>query len=245
MAVNREFIAQRMRYLFRRTKEQGLAKTLSNFIVVPLLFIRDYTCPMAEKEAWNRNRASIVPLTMPITFFYLTGKFKLFTQDEDVARENEFWLDMALLLLMPATLLALFIRFRTKKTQAPPLLLNIYAAFSFVMSIAWISFTCDCIMDLLQLMGFITRLPSSLLALTILAWGNCLGDLSADVAMTKKGFGEMALTGTLAGPIFNILVAQGLSMLLKLFASDSPFESYIRFSVYKLGAKPNEQVFDE
>jgi len=45
----------------------------------------------------------------------------------------------------------------------------------------------------------------------VLAWGNCLGDMSADVAMTKKGFGEMAITATIAGPVFNILVGCMLS----------------------------------
>jgi Ca2+/Na+ antiporter len=29
--------------------------------------------------------------------------------------------------------------------------------------------------------------------------------MSADVAMTKKGFGEMAITATIAGPIFNVM----------------------------------------
>ena len=35
--------------------------------------------------------------------------------------------------------------------------------------------------------------------------------MSADVAMTKKGFGEMAITATVAGPVFNILVGMSLS----------------------------------
>ena len=42
--------------------------------------------------------------------------------------------------------------------------------------------------------------------MTVLAWGNCLGDMSADVAMTKKGFGEMAITATVAGPVFNVMI---------------------------------------
>ena len=74
------------------------------------------------------------------------------------------------------------------------------------MSIAWIAFVSDLIVDLLGLFGKITLLNQALLNLTILAWGNCLGDMSADVAMTKKGFGEMAITATVAGPIFNVLM---------------------------------------
>jgi Ca2+/Na+ antiporter len=35
--------------------------------------------------------------------------------------------------------------------------------------------------------------------------------MSADIAMTKKGFGEMAITATLAGPVFNVLVGMAIS----------------------------------
>lgn len=71
---------------------------------------------------------------------------------------------------------------------------------------AVINFSANTIVDLLQLLGFVTGLPQPLLSLSILAWANSLGDLSADVAMTKKGFGEMAMTATVAGPVMNILV---------------------------------------
>ena len=46
--------------------------------------------------------------------------------------------------------------------------------------------------------------------MTIIAWGNCLGDLNADLAMTKRGYGEMAVTATIAGPTFNILAGLGI-----------------------------------
>ena len=54
-------------------------------IEVPLIFIRDYTCPMAEHASWNRNRASIVPVTLVFAFLYLAGMLD-FTKkwDEDV-----------------------------------------------------------------------------------------------------------------------------------------------------------------
>jgi Ca2+/Na+ antiporter len=70
------------------------------------------------------------------------------------------------------------------------------------------------------------------LALTIIAWGNCLGDLAADVAMTKKGFGEMAITGCIAGPIFNVLIGIGLSNLIGIMNEKDISSAKVEFSLY-------------
>mmetsp|Transcript_10972 Transcript_10972/g.25480 ORF Transcript_10972/g.25480 Transcript_10972/m.25480 type:complete len:124 (+) Transcript_10972:1495-1866(+) len=48
------------------------------------------------------------------------------------------------------------------------------------------------------------------MGLTILAWGNSMGDLSADVTMARKGLANMAMTACFAGPVFNILIGLGL-----------------------------------
>lgn len=79
------------------------------------------------------------------------------------------------------------------------------------MSIAWINQTSEFVVALLRLFGFVTGVPFPLLQLTILAWGNSMGDMAADVSMTKKGFGEMAITATIAGPVFNTLIGMSLS----------------------------------
>ena len=92
-------------------------------------------------------------------------------------------------------------------------------------------------MDLLQVFGFITQLPAALLALTIVAWGNSLGDMIADTAMTKRGFGEMAITGTVAGPIFNMLVGLGLSMSISILTSDTPSTTHVTLSLYDIDSK--------
>jgi hypothetical protein len=44
-----------MRSLFRRTfKEEGILSTLMLFVSIPLTFVRDYTIPIGEFEAWDR-----------------------------------------------------------------------------------------------------------------------------------------------------------------------------------------------
>lgn len=61
--------------------------------------------------------------------------------------------------------------------------------------------------------------------------------MAADVAMTKKGFGEMAITGTMAGPVFNVYVGFGFSMFLKFVKMKDPFNETVPFSLYLIDSK--------
>ena len=47
------------------------------------------------------------------------------------------------------------------------------------------------------------------MGITILAWGNSMGDLSANMTMARKGLANMAITACFAGPVFNILIGLG------------------------------------
>lgn len=171
----------------------------------PLDFLRDLTIPMGEDAAWSRNRAMIYPMTLPFAFAIL---YKFLLEPET----KELTLKICLWLLIPGFFMSIYIRTRTTATRPPPVIMFICTFFAFFMSIVWISFTSDVAIDLLEILGFVLEVPPSVLGLTLLAWGNCLGDLSADVAMTKKGFGEMAITGCMAGPIFNVLMGVGVAM---------------------------------
>ncbi len=45
------------------------------------------------------------------------------------------------------------------------------------------------------------------LGLTVLAWGNSIGDMSTNMAMARKGLANMAMTACYAGPVFNLLAS--------------------------------------
>lgn len=47
---------------------------------------------------------------------------------------------------------------------------------------------------------------AQVLGLTVLAWGNSVGDMSTNLAMARKGLANMAMTACYAGPVFNLLV---------------------------------------
>jgi len=67
-----------------------------------------------------------------------------------------------------------------------------------------------------------------------------LGDWSADVAMTKKGFAEMAITGTMAGPVLNVLLGEGLGLTLHFATSDKPGTATDTFSIWSKDKSGNE-----
>jgi Ca2+/Na+ antiporter len=93
----------------------------------------------------------------------------------------------------------------------------LFSICAFFMSIMWISFIADALVDLIDVLGVITHIPPSMLGFTLLAWGNCMGDLNANTAIARKGLGETAITGCMAGPIFNLCIGIGVTMLYVLY----------------------------
>lgn len=52
-----------------------------------------------------------------------------------------------------------------------------------------------------------------ILGATVLAFGNSLQDYFSNPNMSKKGFGIMAVSGTIAGQLFNLLIGFGLNLV--------------------------------
>ena len=63
---------------------------------------------------------------------------------------------------------------------------------------------------MLVCLSHILAVPKSVLGVTILAWGNSIGDLVADVSIAREGMSEMAIAACYAGPLFNLLVGMGI-----------------------------------
>lgn len=91
--------------------------------------------------------------------------------------------------------------------QAP---LSLYG---FFIATTWIDVIGNNLVGLLQFLGTICRIQAPILGVTVLAWGNSLGDLSANVAMARKGMPDMVTTANFAGPSFNLLLGVGLGFL--------------------------------
>ncbi|KAL7542704.1 hypothetical protein ACHAXR_012088 [Thalassiosira sp. AJA248-18] len=81
--------------------------------------------------------------------------------------------------------------------------------YGFAIAATWLDSIADKLVELLELFGILLQIPSTIMGLTVLAFGNSLQDLVANVSLSKKGLSTMATTACLAGPIFNLCVGLG------------------------------------
>lgn len=154
------YITQKLRNIFKRRLNKGICSSVLSIFYVPLTFLRNYTIPIAEEDQWNKVRASLLPSTIIISFFYLFGMLNGLGSDKaDEAKSSFLYLVIGLGAMVPGIIIGLFIYFKTTRTQPPQRLLTIYAMCAFGMSIAWVNFASNLIVDLLKLFGFITTLP--------------------------------------------------------------------------------------
>lgn len=64
-----------------------------------------------------------------------------------------------------------------------------------------------------QCFGNMVGLPAPFLGLTLLSIGNSMADLSLDIALAKTGYAEMGIAGCIGGPLFNLLIGAGITLI--------------------------------
>ncbi|KAL6637543.1 hypothetical protein ACP70R_025115 [Stipagrostis hirtigluma subsp. patula] len=92
-----------------------------------------------------------------------------------------------------------------------------WLAAGFLMSVLWAYTLARELVALLVAIGYMVGIKAGVLGVTVLAWGDSLGDLVSNVAMAVHGGAggaQTAVSACYAGPLFNTVVGLGLSLTL-------------------------------
>ncbi|XP_061363871.1 cation/calcium exchanger 1-like [Gastrolobium bilobum] len=198
-----------------------LGKFLLQVLELPLCLPRRLTIPLVSEENWSKPYAVISVTLAPVLFAALCN-----TQMENMSSRSGLvsYLIAALIGIVFGNMACV----TTKSSSPPRTCLFPWLAGGFSMSVTWTYIIAEELVSLLVSIGNIIGVSPSILGLTVLAWGNSLGDLIANGAMAKNGGADgtqIAVSGCYAGPMFNILMGLGLPLVLSAW-SEYP-DSYV------------------
>lgn len=117
--------------------------------------------------------------------------------------------------LFPYAALCAAALFAVTGYRAPPERWNLSLGLAFCTSIVWISCAATELLECLTTLGAAMGISPAILGVTVLAWGNSVGDLVADVVIARGGQPTMAVASCYAGPLFNMVMGLGLAFSIK------------------------------
>ncbi|CAK9191604.1 unnamed protein product [Sphagnum jensenii] len=201
--------------------QRSLLRRCWQLLQIPITLPRRLTIPMVEDSRWSRFFA-VASVTLSPTLLAA-----IWNSDDghDLASDTQLYM-----LAGTVGIVLGILAFSTTKVEQPPSrFLFPWVAGGFIMSIAWFYIIANELVAALVALGEILEFDPAILGLTVLAWGNSMGDLVSNLALACSSSGndgvQIAISGCYAGPMFNTLIGLGLSFLLTSWRSyPSAFE---------------------
>ena len=166
-------------YQWNNTK---LYQKLWLVIKAPVVLPLTLTIPVHDIE--DENNQGWCQLLHAIQLIF-ASQFMAFAFTQDLTTEIFHCQLWQLTLIISLVLIVLLLV--TSKTETAPMYQPIFAFVGFIVAVGWIYLIANEIVSILKALGVFWNISDAILGLTVLAWGNSIADLIADVAIAKQG----------------------------------------------------------
>ncbi|XP_053443214.1 mitochondrial sodium/calcium exchanger protein isoform X1 [Nycticebus coucang] len=200
----------------RRWRSKSVYWRVLKVFKLPVEFLLLLTVPVVDPDRDDRNwkrplnclHLVISPLVLVLTL--QSGAYGVY----EIGGLLPVWA----VVVIVGTALASVTFFATSNSE-PPKFHWLFAFLGFLTSALWINAAATEVVNILRSLGVVFRLSNTVLGLTLLAWGNSIGDVFSDFTLARQGYPRMAFSACFGGIIFNILVGVGLGCLLQITRS--------------------------
>ena len=188
-------------------------KIIKIFVEFPLNLVRDLTTPPFEKEKWKKEFFALMPISISLCLSLFFNLFKYYIKFPHFIFIAVYYL------------LALFLCYRLYKITYRGSLPNcewVLLISALIMSMIWIFTVTKILVQMINDSQYLLpfEVSRSFLIMTVLAVGNALPDFLIDITLSRSGYAEMALSGTIGSPVFSLLFGFGLSLIKTFSISD-------------------------
>ena len=170
-------------------------------LTAPLHAMLWISVPHVEDGAWHRGVTSVTPFGATVVIILAMRLWSI------KMGPVPLWP-----LLLFASKIVGAVLFRTSSKRRPPRYKLALVCLAFFISILWIYVTANELVALLKFFGVVFNISNGILGMTVLAWGNSIGDFVANTVVARQGFPEMAISAAFGGPLFNMVFGLGMSV---------------------------------
>lgn len=190
---------------------------LCMILEIPFIALRKLVIPIPSED-YNRSLLAYSITLSPLWIsWYLTTKvdnldpYCISDNSDDVV--NEYCFPSVILPFCFSSIIGCIVLKYAPATDLPLRYSLPVSMYGFVIAASFIDVISDQLVNVLEFIGVCLRIPSTIMGMTVLAWGNSVGDYTTNGALAAKGLGDMSMAACFAGPSFNLLIGLGSGLL--------------------------------
>lgn len=183
-------------------------KRIFEIIKIPAFLCFNFIVPVVDYQRVNNNWCKILNTIHCIT----APVFIVFASDEGNFLINGVFPLWALILI--ASIVLAVIVFFTSDYDYPPKYHWVFGYLGFFISLFWIYKIAEEVTVLLRAIGIVFNISDAILGLTLMAWGNGIGDLITDISAANKNLSKMGFSACFGSPLSTLLLGLGISSIV-------------------------------